>query len=584
MNFVFQGNVRCQESIIHNWAGISLQNNFTAFDHDTQNNIVVAGFHNNQVDVDFSPNVLLSGEVGIPNQSLVAKYTQDGVLLWAIEIDPPTLSVPSSFGNIQITDLEIDMNGDILCIGEFLGLCDFDPGNSIFSIESTFGSNAFILKLSSEGDFIWAKTFQGKILSAGNSGLSSSTANGVTMDGLGNVIIGGIFQGNVDFNPGFDEYLSEASTNGTYGGYVVKLNQNGEFLWQKLYNSYYQDAINDVVVDIDNQIYIGGYFYDTLHITSNFVDTLLGSTVSANYHFFNAKLDEQGQELWVTKMTIESGSMNRLRLDQSGNLYVGGQFNNFLGVRFNETNNYFYPYSDPVSGQWGGDGFLVKYTSIGDFEWCHTIGTQSGDRIFDFDILDNGEIILGANVGYFMNEGTVHYDGDPLFQISDPIINECSSYVKLNSTGQPISYSKLEYKATRLGLTLNSSIVALGQVYSTFEFPFDFDPNPNSEYSLTENNNSAFGFIHRLTVFNVDDYSGNIILGPNPTTSNVTIYVKDKPEEMTINLISLTGDVLFVIQNASSIETINLSEYANGIYFIRAYGSDFNTSQKVIKY
>jgi hypothetical protein len=574
-----------QEAILHNWAGISLKNNFSAFDHDEDNNLIIVGNHDNQVDIDFSSNIELSGVNNLPFQSFIAKYNEQGELLWLVDIEPSEISPPMILGNTYIRDINVDSNGDIICVGEFLGKCDFNSGIDTCFLSSEYGSNAFILKLNSAGDFIWAKTFEGKLLSTGNTGSCSSIALSVTSDNFNNIVIGGFFQGNVDFNPGVSENLGEASVNGTWGGFVVKLDQNGNFNWFRLYNSYYQDAIRNVAVNNNNEIYIGGYFYDSLQVTSSFLDTLLNSDLAASYHFLIAKLTPQGQELWVNKMTIASGSMNRIRLDDLGNIFIGGQFNDFLSIKHNGVTSSFNPYSDPSIGQWGGDGFIAKYSSTGNYEWCYTIGTQSVDKVFDFDILYNGEIILGTNIGEGLNQGTAYYGGAALFDIIDPLITTCSGYIKLNANGEVLNYSKLEYEATRLGVLSNSSIFSLGKVFSSAEFPFDFDPDPGADYYLPETSVSRFGFVHRLTVFNTIEYSGNIILGPNPTNSNITVYIKDKPTKIDLQLIGMNGEIILVINDAKSVETIDLNSLRNGMYFVRVVVEDETfSSQKFIKF
>lgn len=570
-----------QESLINTWAGLSSNINFAAVDYDSDNNLYVSGYHDNQADVDFSSNIYISGVINQTSQSFVAKYDDSGELIWVKaffgEQDPGS----SFYSSMRIFKLEVDVNGDIVCVGSFVGHFDFDPGNDSYFLQSTFGSNSFIMKLSSTGEFMWAKALQGLILTTGNQGQCSSTASSLSTDQYANIAIGGWFQGNVDFDPGTNVYAVQSSVYITYGGYALKLDPNGQFVWQRTYNSYNNDGIIDVQFDNENKLLIAGYFYDSLNVSSIYLDTTMLSSFSPGNYFFNAKLDMQGQEMWINRISVASNSsLNRIRVDNEGNLYVAGGF--FNTIVFSEDSNIytFHPTVDPSFGQWGSDGFLVKYNSQGDYQWAKTIGTYAVDYIFDFDILENGNIVFGAYGGDFSSQSNLYYDEQLILSLQQ----ENSCYLIIDPNGGLISHVNLRYQGKRLITRDDNAIIVLGKVNTTASEPFDFDPDPNAAYYCPEIYGYTRGFMQKFQAFNVDGLDGNIVVGPNPTESKVNILLKEYAENCKISVFSSAGDEILTIENANKFETIDLQEFRNGLYFIQVTSGEENSNVKIVKF
>jgi hypothetical protein len=97
-------------------------------------------------------------------------------------------------GNLKrIHDLEIDSYGSIYFTGEFEGTCDFRPDSATYYLTSNGRLDAFIGKLSSQGELIWVRQM-------GGSKNDSSTAISITPSG--EIYSAGNFSGTVDFNPG----------------------------------------------------------------------------------------------------------------------------------------------------------------------------------------------------------------------------------------------------------------------------------------------------------------------------------------------------------------------------------------------
>ena len=89
--------------------------------------------------------------------------------------------------------ITVDSKDNIYTTGDFGGTVDFDPGVGTFNLISENYIDAFVSKLDSTGDFLWAKAM---------GGTKDVTRKSIAVDSVGNVFTVGNFFGTVDFDPG----------------------------------------------------------------------------------------------------------------------------------------------------------------------------------------------------------------------------------------------------------------------------------------------------------------------------------------------------------------------------------------------
>ena len=126
----------------------------------------------------------------------------------------------------------VDGSGNVYTTGNFDGTADFDPGSGTENLSSAGGSgdnDVFVSKLSSSGEFVWAKSFVGT--DAGCDPMDWMCSNNyevgysIAIDGSSNVYAAGYFVETVDFDPGSGtENLTSA---GSGDAFIVKLNSAG---------------------------------------------------------------------------------------------------------------------------------------------------------------------------------------------------------------------------------------------------------------------------------------------------------------------------------------------------------------------
>ncbi len=169
------------------WAksmGSSLQDSGNGIAVDGSGNVYTTGSF--QGTADFDPgagvmNVTSAGSFDI----FVQKLDASGNFVWA-----KVMGGTGSDGGIGIA---VDGSGNAHATGYFNDTVDFDPGAGTSNLTSAGGNDAFVQKLDTSGNFVWA---------AGLGGTGLEFGTDLAVDGSGNVYATGQFEVTVDFDPG----------------------------------------------------------------------------------------------------------------------------------------------------------------------------------------------------------------------------------------------------------------------------------------------------------------------------------------------------------------------------------------------
>jgi hypothetical protein len=152
-------------------------------------------------------------------------------------------------GNEDGRSIAIDPSGNVICAGSFSGTADFDPGAGTFNMTASGTSNdIYIVKLTSAGNFVWAKQI-------GNAN-TYETANDIEIDASGNIHIVGQFYGTTDFNP--NAVVNSLTSAGQNDIYVLKLDNNGNYIWAGRAGSTAADFPNALDLDGTGAVYVTG--------------------------------------------------------------------------------------------------------------------------------------------------------------------------------------------------------------------------------------------------------------------------------------------------------------------------------------
>ena len=280
---------------------------------DNQNNIVVTGYFTGTADFDPSPNTYNLTST-TTQQTFICKLDNNGNFIWAKSLNA-TSNLPLITAINEAKGLTIDNQDNIYITGAFYNQVDFNPDLGVNILTDSGFGDAFILKLTSNGSFVWVKQLEG---------LGYSRGEDVKVDNAGNVYFTGFHHETTDFDPGPNQQL--IGNNGTpfEDTFLMKLDSNGNFIWVNTYNDGWGLEIQ---FDNFNNVYLTGFLrYSTDFDPSPNIFTVNNSGTD---EVFILKLTPQNQFINVIKFD-GSGGFNNNRPDDmfisNDKIYVIGTF------------------------------------------------------------------------------------------------------------------------------------------------------------------------------------------------------------------------------------------------------------------
>lgn len=342
---------------------------------DSSGDVYITGYFWNGVG-DYNDDIFVSKLAGI-----------NGDFIWFKSIGGPDSE--------DSTSIALGANGDVYTTGSFNGTADFDPGPDIFNLTSVGAWDAFISKLSNDGNFVWAKSMGG----TGVEGL------GIALDENNNVYSTGKFESTADFDPGSGTF--NLTSVGGFDIFISKLDVDGNFVWAKSMGGVDDDWSNGIAVDKYSNVYTAGYYYYTVDFDPG-PGTYELTGIGYFADVFVSKLNQSGGFVWAKSMGGASfdGGFD-IEVDAGGNAYTVGSFSDTADF-------------DPGSG-------LFELTSLGfqDVFVSKLEGNGSptfGDVPFDHPIHDYIEALYDA--GY-----TAGCSTSPMMYCPDTILDRAQSAV-----------------------------------------------------------------------------------------------------------------------------------------------------------
>ena len=342
---------------------------------DLQGNVYTTGRFQGTVDFDPGPNTLNLTALGADIATFIMKQDASGNLIWAKAIGGNNLANAHS--------IAVDATGNVLVAGTFLKTVDFDPGLANRSMTSS-GFNGFedgfILKLDSQGDYVWAKQFGG---TDDDDGIKS-----VAVDQAENVYLLGTFTGTADFDPGFSTFILTA-VNFYQDIFICKLDKNGDFEWANAMGGVWNDGVASIKVGSNGDVFAMGTFQDTVDFdggpgVSNLVSR-------GGRDAFLVKYNTQGGFQWARQMGGTSWDYGEaIALDSYGHIYSTGYFR--------ETANFSTDTSVvALTSINDEDIFVSKMTTDGDLRWARRMGGSGNDNAHGIAVdLKNHVYVTGA--------------------------------------------------------------------------------------------------------------------------------------------------------------------------------------------
>ncbi|MDZ4668141.1 MAG: LamG-like jellyroll fold domain-containing protein [bacterium] len=326
---------------------------------DPLGNVYVAGTYNG------TANFGLLQVTGSSNQIFLSKYTSAGVLQW--------VQTAGGSGEDAASCVTVDNSGNSYIVGSFRNTAAF--GTTLVTSNGT--DDAFIAKYNTTGDLQWVRTL---------GGTGQDVAFWAKVDGNGDVVVTGYFQG----NPSFSNSTQTLSSNGNSDIFVAKYSSNGNLVWSVGAGGNNYDYGHCVTIGANNSVIISGEY----KTSASFGTTTLTNTGNESNGFI-AKLSSAGGWSWATQMGgADVDAAYAVSVDATDNYYLVGSFSGTAAFG-----------GDNLTSAGLTDGFVSRVNTNGAFQWTRQFGGISKDAGSGVSIAQNGSVYVA---GSFANSITMN--------------------------------------------------------------------------------------------------------------------------------------------------------------------------------
>jgi len=263
-----------------------------------------------------------------------------------------------------------------------------------------------VMKLDSSGNEVWKKNI---------GGFSSDLGHDIALDDLGNV------------------YLIGYQDSNTYGGKdygVIKLDTNGNLLWQKKIGGTTQDFSISIAVDSSRNVYLNGY-QDSDSYGSN--------------DYGVVKLDTDGNLIWQKKIGgIGADHGYGIAVDSIGNVYLNGN------QQSNSYGNYDYG--------------VVKLDTDGNLIWQKKIGGTFGDYGYGIAVDGSGNVYLNGYQASDVYGGTYDYGVMKLHTDQESDMNLSIGEMSLSIGNMSLSIYNSNLSIGEMNLSIGEMNLSIGDL------------------------------------------------------------------------------------------------------------------------
>jgi hypothetical protein len=279
---------------------------------------------------------------------------------------------------IRALDVTVDTAGRSYVVGQFSGTMRLDCAHTLTGDSAGDG---FVVALTPSGTVSWVETISGPL---------AQTVSAVTVDGMGNVIVGGYTQnsvpvGNLSVSPGL---------------FAAQFNANGAVAWVTSLGGSDGSSVDDVATAANGDVDMAGRFLGTINLGS-------GPAMAAGTPIAWTGVLQNSDGLALSGGTWGTGSGQVLNLtgyrrDGSGNTYIAGTFQGTIsppGVGLG-----------PLTSAGGTDVFMVKYYPAPPVKVLSQAqyGDAQDQSVSTLAVNGSGDVLLGGQFA-----GTIMYADMP---------------------------------------------------------------------------------------------------------------------------------------------------------------------------
>ncbi len=337
---------------------------------------------------------------------LVVKLSASGGLLWFRGFGGPERDFPYS--------LAVDSLGNVVIAGGFRGTVDFDPLGTNVVRNSNGGEDVFVLKLSTNGEFDWLKTFGAS---------KRDNPRGIVVRPDDGLYVGGAFNEVVDFNPDGGGDLHDSAP-ASYHAFVTHYGSDGAYQWSRTFGGGSNTYVKSLAFSGERLILTGGYFSTVDLDPGEGTDERPVFGARSNYVSYWSP-----EGAYLLGDVFGGAGLDRtmgLAADSQGNVYVGGDFNSPV-ADFDPTGGV-----HEAASHGGYDIFLTKFNcGLCDYVDRHDVSVDEGKVRSDvYTLIPDGKvtIVLASADGGIKKSKRTEQDGTARVSFADVVPGdyECS--------------------------------------------------------------------------------------------------------------------------------------------------------------
>jgi len=361
--------------------------NSHALASDNQSNLFAIVNFTGIIDVDPGPDSLIFNPKGTRDISII-KLNSSGDLVWAKQFG-------GKFSD-QAFALAIDAHRDVYVTGYFRDTTDFDPGKKSQLLYGNKSPDAFLIKLDTHGNLIWATQVTQH---ADSTGLITTYC--LKLDAENNIYLLGKFVGATDFDPSLKSLILKSK--GADDIFISKYDPKGKLIWVKQFGGQSEDEPYAMTMDREGNIYCTGSFTHQSDFdpgNSTYFLTAQDTTTD----IFILKLNNEGEFRWAKQISGRRYDIGySICVDEQGNSYTAGTYENQVDINPG-------PDSLIFLSENRSNGFVLSLNKEGDFRWARRITGPDGMIPYAISSLpgNNGGVYIAGEFS-----GELHVDNQP---------------------------------------------------------------------------------------------------------------------------------------------------------------------------
>ncbi len=435
----------------------------------TDGGYMLGGSSNSQQSGDKSQNTIRYGSYSPTYDYWIVRLDAQGNKLWDQNF--------GSYGEDRLQSLQQTTDGGFILGGYS------DSGLGSKSDGSYGGNDYWVVKLDAQGNKLWDKTIGGN---------SQDYLYALQQTSDGGYILGG------SSYSGASAFKSQASKGGS-DYWVVKLDSNGNKVWDKSFGGGGNDNLFSVQQTTDGGYVLGG--------TSTSGKTGDKSQISrGGEDYWVVKLDASGTKMWDSAVGGSQYDNSRFVLQtKDGGYAIGGYSNSGASLPAGEK-------SLPTNGE--TDFWLIKLGATGTVLWDLDLGGNKGDYLYAGLQTPEGGFILGGSTGSDMSgDKSLHGRGSTDFwlvklsseehsHIAPTIATTSDPTAFMEGSDSPSNPIAVEPALQLLSgdkTTLFSAIITLSANFNSAQDVLGFSNDGNTMGNITGSYDALSGRFHMVS-------------------------------------------------------------------------------------